>query len=72
MSKEELAQSYKLIGDFITDEGDLHGSSGNWISWMKGDSQISLDGDFTVEQLKEILSFVTGGCVSSECPFFEV
>lgn len=79
-TKEELAQHYKFIGSLINNAGDLDPDEAdklhwkkrnpNWIRWLKGEDTISLDGDFTVEELKEILTFVTGGCIDSRCPFF--
>jgi len=47
--------------------GDLYLNSNGWISWDVGEKKITLDGDFTLEQLEFIVTHVRSHLPQTGC-----
>lgn len=48
----------------VKPDGGLFLTSGVWISWSVGDNEITLDGNFTLEQLEFIVAHIKAKQVS--------
>ena len=49
-----LQKVKKILGNTIRENGNLSNLS-EYVSWTKGDNEITLDGDFTIDELEAIV-----------------